>query len=114
MSSGQAQSSRGSFPSAEGGSHSNAQSWPDRCCEELSQAVERNPSGTLMTAFGIGLGVGTVLALSVAASLPRPKPRIKSSAEKARDRAQELGNKILESIQEALHDVVPDSIAKRF
>ncbi len=114
MSAGQYTPSQGSYPTAR--SYSPPESWSERACGELSSAVERNPSGTLMTAFGIGLGVGTLLALSVAASLPKPTPkqRIRGRAEKVRDRAEDLGHRIMESIHDALHDVVPESLAKRF
>lgn len=77
-----------------------AKSWTDQCCDEVSKAVEQNPTGTLLTAFGAGLGIGLALGLSVAMSAAKPKPR---------NRAEEIGYRILESIQ----DLVPESISRR-
>lgn len=72
----------------------------DRCCGELSKAVDANPVGSLLTAFGAGLGIGVALALTVA--LPQAKP-------KKRNMPEELGNRVLAALQ----DLIPDSIAKR-
>jgi hypothetical protein len=77
-----------------------SQGWTDRCCDEVARAVDENPAGSLLTAFGAGLGIGVALGLSVAFSTARPKPR---------SRAEELGHRILESIQ----DFIPDSISRR-
>ena len=66
----------------------------------MSRAVEENPYGTLMTAFGAGFGIGLAIGLSLALSTSRPKPR---------GRAEEIGHRILESI----HDLVPESISRR-
>lgn len=77
-----------------------AKSWTDQCCDEVARAVDENPTGTLLTAFGAGLGIGLALGLSVAMSAAKPKPR---------NRAEELGHRILESIQ----DYIPDSIGRR-
>ena len=76
------------------------QSWTDRCCGELSKAVDENPAGSLLTAFGAGLGIGVALGLTVALSAAKPKPR---------SRTEELGHRVLEAIQE----ILPDSIARR-
>ncbi len=72
----------------------------DRCCDELTKAVEQNPTGTLLTAFGAGLGIGVALALAV--SFPQPKP-------KKRNLSEELGQRVLAALQ----DILPESIAKR-
>jgi hypothetical protein len=77
-----------------------SQSWSDRCCNEVARAVDENPGGSLLTAFGAGLGIGVALGLTVAFSSARPKPR---------SRAEDLGHRILEAIS----DYVPDSISKR-
>lgn len=77
-----------------------SQNWTDRCCDEVARAVDENPAGSLLTAFGAGLGIGVALGLSVAFSTARPKPR---------NRAEELGHRILESIQ----DYIPDTLSRR-
>ncbi len=74
--------------------------WSDRCCGELSRAVDENPTGALLTAFGAGLGIGVALALAVA--MPSMKPKRRSVPE-------EVGHRVLESLQ----GVLPDSIARR-
>lgn len=74
--------------------------WSDQCCDEVAKAVDRNPAGTLLTAFGAGLGIGLALALTVA--IPRAKPKKRSMPE-------ELGNRVLEALQ----DLLPDAVAKR-
>lgn len=79
---------------------SQSQSWTDRCCNEMAKAVDENPTGALITAFGAGLGIGVALAL--AATLPVARPKKRSMTE-------ELGHRVLES----LHDILPDSIARR-
>ena len=73
----------------------------DRYSHELSRAVDQNPSGTLMSAFGIGLGIGALVGLGIAFSVPRPKPRT---------RAEEFGQRMLDMFG----DYVPDSVARRF
>ena len=87
----------GGYPSGAGAQHSLTEQYADR----VSQAVEENPAGTLLSAFGAGLGIGAIIGLAFAFSAPRPKPR---------SRAEELGQRLLES----LHDYVPDSVARRF
>ena len=77
-----------------------ASSWTDRCCGEMAKAVEEYPAGTLLAAFGAGLGIGVALALAVAAPAAKPKKRSLS---------EELGERVLASIQELL----PDSIGKK-
>lgn len=77
-----------------------AKSWSDQCCNEVARAVDENPTGTLLTAFGAGLGIGLALGLSVAMSAAKPKPR---------SRAEELSQRILDSI----HEYLPDSISRR-
>jgi hypothetical protein len=78
-----------------------AKGWMDRCCDDLAHAVDENPAGSLMTAFGVGMGIGVALGLTVALSAAaKPKPR---------SRAEEIGQRVLESLQ----DMLPESIAKR-
>jgi hypothetical protein len=77
-----------------------ASGWTDRCCAELSKAVDENPAGTLLAAFGAGLGIGVALALTVA--LPAVRPKKKSLSE-------EIGSRVLASLQ----DILPDSLAKK-
>ena len=72
----------------------------DRCCDELARAVDQNPAGTLLTAFGAGLGIGVALALAV--SFPQPKP-------KKRNVPEELGQRVLAALQ----DILPDAFGKR-
>lgn len=74
--------------------------WSDRCCDEVAKAVDDNPTGALLTAFGAGVGIGVALALAF--SLPAAKPKKRSMSE-------ELGNRVLSALQ----DILPDSIAKR-
>ncbi|MGC1274975.1 MAG: hypothetical protein WBC44_14820 [Planctomycetaceae bacterium] len=78
-----------------------AQGWSDRCCGELSKVVDENPTGALLTAFGAGLGIGVALALAVSIPSMRPKRRTMS---------EEVGHRVLESLQ----GVLPESISRRF
>jgi hypothetical protein len=90
----------GSFAGSQRYAEEQSESWSDRCCDEVARAVDENPAGSLLTAFGAGLGIGVALGLTVAFSSARPKPR---------SRAEDLGHRILEAIS----DYVPDSISKR-
>jgi hypothetical protein len=90
----------GNFAPSQNYTTEQSQNWTDRCCDEVSRAVDENPAGSLLTAFGAGLGIGVALGLSVAFSSARPKPR---------SRAEELSQRILEAVQ----DFVPDSISRR-
>lgn len=89
----------GSYPTAEGDSP--GQSWTDECCAQMAKAVDENPTGTLLTAFGAGLGIGALLALSVTLTAA-PKRKPKSFAE-------QIGDRVLESLQ----DILPESIARK-
>lgn len=90
----------GNFSAAERYAEERSQSWSDRCCDEVARAVDENPAGSLLTAFGAGLGIGVALGLTVAFSSARPKPR---------SRAEDLGHRILETIS----DYMPEAISKR-
>lgn len=88
------------YAGAQGYTEEQSQAWSDRCCSEVARAVDENPAGSLLTAFGAGLGIGVALGLTVAFSSARPKPR---------SRAEDLGHRILEAIS----DYVPESISRR-
>lgn len=78
-----------------------SQGWSDRCCGEVSKAVDENPTGALLAAFGAGLGIGVALALAI--SMPAARP-------KRRNMPEEIGHRVLESLQ----GVLPDSLSRRF
>ena len=89
----------GSYPSSSAGQ--TAEDWQNRARSEVSRAVDDNPAGTLMTAFGVGLGVGALIGLSIALSTAsRPTPK---------SRAEDFGHRMLE----ALNDYLPDSVSRR-
>lgn len=90
----------GNFAGSQSYAEERSGNWSDRCCDEVARAVDENPAGSLLTAFGAGLGIGVALGLTVAFSSARPKPR---------SRAEDLGHRILEAIS----DYVPESISKR-
>src|SRR5690349_4702186 len=63
----------GNFAGSQRYAEERSESWSDRCCDEVARAVDENPAGSLLTAFGAGLGIGVALGLTVAFSSARPK-----------------------------------------
>ena len=74
--------------------------WSDQCCDQVSRAVDQNPSGMLLTAFAAGLGIGIALTMSVAVPSRKAIPR---------SMPEELGSRVLAALQE----MMPESIARR-
>ncbi len=69
--------------------------------QQFEQTAADYPAGTVLTAFGLGVGLGTALGFALG-RIARPQP---PSLPK---RAEQLGERLLAS----LRDVAPDGLAK--
>ncbi|NNJ27145.1 hypothetical protein [Alienimonas chondri] len=69
--------------------------------QQFEQTAADYPAGTVLTAFGLGVGLGTALGFALG-RIVRPQPP------SLPNRAEQLGERLLASIR----DVVPDNVAK--